>query len=186
MKKLVIKTTLITLACLIGALVITISALCLFAPATMAGFFDDVGNYSASVFFYEKQYEKTGDIEDLDKLILKVDMAGDTVRTEKYVKQLIEHKDFNKFLMADREYYYGCYALSLARNGKFDDAVKVGQDFVSENGYTALNPLRVLITDFVTDNMTEQKVKLALAITQTTNVSIEQNVYKVADLIKLS
>ena len=186
MKKLIIKTSLITLASIIGALVITVGALCLFAPATMAGFFDDVGNDSASVFFYEKQYEKTGDIQDLDKLLVKVYAQKDNKLCEKYAKAMIEHKDFSKLSAQDKEYYYGCYALSLAKNGKFDKAVSVGTQYVEAYGYTKYNPLSVLLSDYIKQDMLENKTKLKGAIEQTSNVSIEQQTFKSNDLNKLS
>ena len=185
MKRLVIKTTLITLASIIGALIIAVGALCLFAPKTMANFFEDVGNYSASVFFYEKNYEKTGSISDLDELLLKVYVESDYELTEKYSKEMIEHVQFESLSVANKEYYYGCYVIALANNGKFDQAINVGKDFVQDYGYTVFNPLRILITDYLQDDMTENKQSLRQAVLSTTNVSAEQEVYKTQDLIQL-
>ncbi len=187
MKRLIVKTTLITLACFMGALVITFSALCLFAPATIAGFFDDVGNYSASVFFYEKQCDKSGDIKDLEKLFVKVNDNKDYANTEKFAKKIIDHADFENYTIEDKEYYYGYLVLSLARNGKFDMAIENGETFVEKYGYTEFNPLRVLITDYIEDNMAEKKEQLKEAITGTTNVdSLTQLAFKTVDLIALS
>ncbi len=192
MKKLVIKTTLITLISTICALIITFGALCLFAPATVAGFFDGVGNYSASVFFYERQYEKSGDINDLDKLLVKVYGAKDYALSEKYSKMLIEHKHFDEFCqskpastVSNVEYYYGCYALSLAYNDNFSGAVTVGSEFVAEYGYTQYNPLRVLKTNYLTAQTTQEKTVLKDAISACANVSATQQTYKSADLIEL-
>lgn len=189
MKKLVIKTTLITLASIIGALIITVSALCLFAPATMAGFFDDVGNYSASVFFYEKQYEKSGDINDLDKLLLKVYAKGDTCKVEEYSKKIIHHEDFGGYSVDKKEYYYDCYVLSLAQNGKFDEAVGQGLGFINQYGYTPYNPLRMLLKEHLNDQMVEQKAKLKQAIESVTTfhtlTDYEQIIWQ-QDLLELN
>ena len=174
-----------TLASTIGALIVTIGALCLFVPSMMAKFFDDVGSYSASVFFYEKQYEKTGDIVDLDKLLLKVYVAGDYDKTEKYSKAIIEHSLFENLSVGTKEYYYGCYVVALANNAKFSDAIQVGQDFVEQNGYTEFNPLRILLSDYIKDDMVENKAQLKTAIISTTNVSLEQSAFKAIDLVKL-
>ena len=151
----------------------------------MAGFFDDVGNYSASVFFYEKQYEKSGDVNDLDKLLLKVYVAKDYEKTEKYSNAMISHSAFESFSLENKEYYYGCYAVALANNSKFSQAVQVGESFVEQYGYTQFNPLSILISDYIGDQMVENKEQLRTAIMNTTNVSIEQLVYKTTDLIKL-
>lgn len=187
LKRLVIKTSLITLASFIGALVITFSALCLFAPATLAGFFDDVGSYSASVFFYEKQCDISGDVKDLEKLFIKVNQKGDYVATERIAKKIIEHKDFESYSIEDKEYYYGYYVLSLAKNGKFTNAIESSSVFVERYSYTEFNPFRVLITDYVKEDMTEQKAQLKTAIESTTNVdSLFQIGYKLADLLVLN
>lgn len=154
MKKLVIKTTLITLASLIGAMAITFGAVALFAPGFTAGIFNGVGNYSATVFFYEKQYAKTQSVIDLMVLVDKVDYENDSVRAEKYLELLVNHKDFDKVsnvggsTVSEKEFYVSNYALVLAKNDKFADALSVSSEFVKENGYTNYNPYRILIYDY--------------------------------------
>ncbi len=116
MGKLVIKTAVITLVSLLVALAITFGAFATFAPRSLAVFFDGVGNYSASVFFYEKQYHKTENFDDLVDLVNEIDDANDKERAEKYLGALIEHDDFENFC-ADKkimgiplaEYYNGRY-----------------------------------------------------------------------------
>ena len=155
MKKLVIKTTCITLASLIVAFAIFFGAASLFAPGWVGGIFDGVGNYSASVFFYEKQYEKTGDIDDLNTLVLKIDIKNDSSRASKYFGKMVEHQDFEEFCnsqdggsdISAEEYYFGCYVLALAYNGKLDDAIDKAKDFVG-NTYTENNPFRLLVADY--------------------------------------
>ena len=155
MKKLVIKTTCITLASLIVAFALFVGAAILFAPGWVGGIFDGVGNYSASVFFYEKQYEKTGDIDDLNTLVLKIDIKNDSSRASKYFGKMVEHQDFKEFCnsqdggsdISAKEYYFGCYVLALAYNGKLDDAIDKAKDFVG-NTYTENNPFRLLVADY--------------------------------------
>ena len=156
MKKLVIKTTCITLASLIVAFALFVGAAILFAPGWVGGIFDGVGNYSASVFFYEKQYEKTGDIDDLNTLVLKIDIKNDSSRASKYFGKMVEHQDFVEFCSSQdggsdisaKEYYFGCYVLALAYNGKLDDAIDKAKDFVEKNTYTENNPFRLLVADY--------------------------------------
>ena len=75
MKKLVLKTALITA----GALVILFGIFCvvnlIFFPKSVANFFYSAGNYNASVKFYQKNYERTKAYEDLDLLCVKLDTA---------------------------------------------------------------------------------------------------------------
>ena len=116
MRKLVIKTAFITLASILVALAITFGAFVTFAPRSLADFFDGVGNYSASVFFYEKQYIKTESFEDLVELVNQIDDANDGERAEKYLGVLINHQDFEAFCLNKKvmgipltEYYNGRY-----------------------------------------------------------------------------
>ena len=193
MKKLVLKTTLITLASVLGAIVLTIGALCLFAPATCAQFFDGVGNYSASVFFYEKHYEKTGDVNVLDTLFSKAYGAEDFVRAEDYAKKIVEHDDFDLLCddqvsdntLSDKEYYYANYALLLAKNGKFDTAISVGEEFVAGNGYTKFNPLRALVDEYLLDAQKADALKTVITVIEN-GLSGAQETYANEDLNKLN
>ena len=173
MKKLVIKTICITLASLIGVFALAFGAVVLFAPKRLGGLFDGVGNYSATVFFYEKQYEKTNDINDLYVLVSKIDIEKDASNAEKYYFQLISHEDFdslcskidkdNRSIKA-KDYYYGNYCLALCENGKLDGALSFAKAYVDENGYTANNPFRVIVIEYSADAQSDevQKIKQAL------------------------
>lgn len=186
MKKLVIKTICITLASLIGAFVLAFGAVTLFAPKCLGELFDGVGNYSASVFFYEKQYEKTDDINDLYRLVSKIDIEKDATVAEKYYFEFISHKDFeslcanidndNRAVLA-KDYYYGTYCLALAKNGKLDKALSFAKTYVDENGYTINNPFRVIVMEYADDCNAEeiQKIKTAL------NLIVDDGEYLTAD-----
>ena len=117
MKKLVIKTALITVVSIIGAVIIAFGAFAMFAPKSVASFFDGVGGYSASVFFYERQYEKTGDFSDLVVLVDKIDDYTDPDTAKKYLKIFIEHQEFENYCAGKNatkylslaDYYLGRY-----------------------------------------------------------------------------
>jgi len=157
LKKLIIKTSLITLAVTLCALMITFGALALFAPKTVAGIFDGVGGYSASVFFYEKQYNKSGEIDDLAVLVDKIDEDKEPLKAEKYIETLISREDFatyceeqdkSKPAIKTKEYYYGNYVLVLIENGRFDKALEVCNEQAHGSGkYTKDNPYRVIISE---------------------------------------
>ena len=72
--KLIGKTIAITLASVIGALLIAFGAAALFAPRLVADMFDDMGAYSASIHFYERNFESTKTTDDLVLLIDKIDI----------------------------------------------------------------------------------------------------------------
>ena len=176
MKKLVIKTTLITLASLIGAMAIAFGATAICAPGFTAGVFDGVGDYSAAVFFYERQYAKTGDVDDLVVLVDKIDYDYDLIREQKYLNLLLAHVDFEDYCeqnasgFSAKEYYYGNYALVLAKNNSFSVALGVSTIYVNGSGYTKYNPFRVLATDYaaissaqlneILDKLTELSTKI--------------------------
>lgn len=122
MKKLVIKTVLITVAIVFALTALTFGAMSIFAPRSVAGFFDGVGGYSASVFFYEKEYVKTDDIDGLLFLIDKTCAKDDDERTVKYLEMLFDREDYNSFCeqkdkdlkqgqLKTDDYYKGLYAL---------------------------------------------------------------------------
>ncbi len=193
MSKLVLKTIAITLASVIGACLLTFGALSLFAPATVARFSDSMGNSSVAVFFYEKQYKKTNDIDDLSILVLKLQDQGETVKEESYLKEMISRSDFEEFCKSQnqnqtdldsREYYYGAYSITLCKNGKLDDAINFGKEYVEDFGYTSLNPLRLLIGEYKNDKIELAKVRSGI-MTVTVNLSGEQLTLALGDLVKL-
>ena len=158
MTKLVLKTVAITLVAVLGAGMILFGSLALFAPLSVANFFDGMGMQNVAVKYYEKQYGKSESVEDLAVLILKLDEESDSVKSEKYLKIMIEKDEYSSYCQAQDsinnggkvsqdEYYKGKYALSLVRNEKFDVAVSVAKDYVLENGYTDYNPFSVIIAE---------------------------------------
>jgi tetratricopeptide (TPR) repeat protein len=168
LKKLVLKTTIITLAAIIGAFMITFGVLIMATPKTVAGIFDDIGGYSASVFFYEKQYDKTGSIEDLAVLVDKLDMEEEPLKVEGYLETLLSREDFkeycekkdaNKPTLTTKEYYYGNYVIVLIQNGRFDKAVEVADKFVDEEKYTKNNPFRVILSE-LSENLTDENLNV--------------------------
>ncbi|MBQ8426449.1 MAG: hypothetical protein IJX16_01670 [Clostridia bacterium] len=158
MTKLVLKTVAITLVAVLGACLIAFGSLALFAPASVANFFDGLGFYKPAIHYYEKQYGKSESIEDLAVLILKLDDDKDSIKTEEYTKILIEHPDYATYCqMKDgvnqgstvtaNEFYISKYAVALVRNDKFITAIDTAKDFVDDYGYTAYNPFSVIISE---------------------------------------
>ncbi len=154
MKDLVVKTVLFTLAFILGIVVLVFGALAIFTPITLAEVFDGTGGYSASIHFYQKNYEKTGEIEDLALLALKINQDVDGDKAEKYLEKLVSDAEFVEFCktevggeLSNKQFYIGKYASVLVLNGKFDKALEVAESFVTDNDYTALNPYSVILIE---------------------------------------
>lgn len=156
MKKLVIKTVAITVAAIIVLMAAIYLTFALAFPKTLAKAWKDVGNYSIAAKYYEKQYDKSGDLDDLAKLCVYLDAKTDGVKAAKYLKLLTENENFNArcesedhkggFKYTAYEYYYGKYAVAEFYANKIDAAITVAKSAVSK-GYTENNAFRVLLLD---------------------------------------
>lgn len=169
MGKLIGKTVAITVVAFIGALAITFGVLALFCPGTLANFFGALGGYSASVYFKEKEYAKTGEVSDLAELVIMLDEDKDAGKTAKYCKMLIDENlsEFNVYcseegkkgfgsVSAAKEFFYDKYAVAEINTGDITAAIDVAANCVKICGYTASNPFRTFIYEKADElNVTE-------------------------------
>ncbi len=156
MKKLVIKTASITLAVIIGIIALTFGTLCLFAPKSVAKLFDGAGGYSASVFFYEKQYNKTKNQDDLYVLVLKLDEQEDALKTRQYLTEFLKIdgiKEYCKNLdtignkMTTYEYLSGKCACAIYLDTGIGDTIRFLEQSVKD-GYGDYNAYSIVISEF--------------------------------------
>ena len=156
MRKLVIKTASITLAVVIGLMVILFGALCIFSPSSVAKLFDGAGGYSASVFFYEKQYNKSQQLDDLYVLVLKLDENKDAQKTREYLTEFLSTdgvKDYCKNLdssngkMTTYEYLSGKCALAIYTDTGIGDTIRFLEQSVAD-GYGDYNAYSMVISSF--------------------------------------
>ena len=162
MKRLVIKTVFITVVAILTVCIAVMSAICVFKPKVIAKMFDDLGNYQASQYFYERQYNKTNDIDDLLVLIDNADEKQENGELAGYIGKLIGHKEFKAYCqnknngldegqMKTEDYYARWYTQLLFEDDNFDGAVEFAKSYVlidNDNvnmGYTKDNPFRVLV-----------------------------------------
>ena len=96
-QKLVTRTVIWTLVAVFGVLVLTFFVLFAFSPATLGNLFDNMGNYSAKIYFYERQYNKTSSIEDLYTLVINLDYDKDYNKTFNYANTLVGKEGFTDF-----------------------------------------------------------------------------------------
>ena len=156
MKNLVLKTVAITLAVIIAVAAALYFSVALFSPKTLAKIWDSAGNYSVAVKYYEKQYEKSGDISDLAILCAKLDAKNDSARAVKYFAQFTANSEFsafcerqdtgNEFKMTSYEYYYGTYTVAEYYENGLSFAIIVAKKAVSK-GYTKHNAFYVLLSE---------------------------------------
>lgn len=192
MKKLIIKTIVITLSSIISLVSAVFGALCVFTPTTIASVFEDMGFYKQSVFFYELKYEQSNKIEDLVVLVDKAYGNNDATELEEYLGKLIWHEDFfnycrskdeylTNFDMPTQDYFVGYYATVLINNGKFDSALDMSKSYVDKFTYTEFNPIRTIIKESFELLTAEQKIQLKEII-----LAYEQNDFINEDLIKFN
>ena len=171
MKKLVLKTAAITLACVVGLTAIIFGIFALFIPKPLANLFDKLGWYSWSMSYYEKQYQKSNDVEDLYTVCLKVDQENDSERAEKYLAIIVGMDNFRDFCrskdrkgdaLTTEEYLEAKYVNVVYRNKGIDEAMQKATrcvSYVGTNGYTEHNPYYMLVTDdslkWVDDNQSK-------------------------------
>lgn len=166
MKKTIIKTALITLLSLILVVVSAFGVSALFFPSALGDVFDKLGNYDASVRYYEKAYLKSDDTGDLYNLVAKLS-DSDGARVEKYCSELLRKSDFADFCkirdekepssVNTKQFVSGKYVVALYRNGKLSTAIDFGNDYCKDEGkYEAYNPLYFLVAE--SNNMNESDI----------------------------
>ena len=156
MGKYVVKTAVITVLCIIGALIVIFFALFLFSPKTLGNAFSATGNKSAAAFFYSRQYEKSGSCSDLAVLIDVYDQKTDAGKVYGYCAELTGKPDFDAFCeendagrragITTAEYYYAKCAISAYYEKGIDTCVSVCTESVDLSGYTAFNAFRYVIS----------------------------------------
>lgn len=197
MKNLVAKTIVITLSAIVCVMTITFGALCVFTPKTVARFFNDVGNYPASVFFYELQFEQSNSLDDLAILADNAYSNKDEQGHIKYLSKLVYSKSFVQYCnkkdadsssnMSYKEYYTGRLASAYLGSGNFNKALSLSKSFVGAFGYSQFNPMRKLVE--YKDGLTAQnrtQLKQALLSLDTASLNAEQLGFLNLDISKLA
>ncbi len=155
-KKLVIKTIVITVLTLVLMCLAVFGILTAFSPKTVGNFFDGVGSYSVAVSFYEREYLKTGDIYDLAFLLNKLDEEKSPDKTQKYSAKMVKNSKFSNYCEKEdlksnskiktSEYVYGKLVVATFLNEGVLKAIEYCEEAVSLNGYTDYNAFRILIS----------------------------------------
>ena len=155
MKKLILKTALITLGTILAVLCILYGIFALAFPLRMAKFFDGLGMTDASVSFYELQYENTGDIYDLGALCVKIDAQTDYTRAKKYLTLLTEEEGFSSYIkefdknnsgsITGEEYFNGKLAVAHQKAGGVHEFLPFAVRVV-DNEYSEFNVFYIALS----------------------------------------
>ena len=127
MKKLVIKTALISFASVVAALALAFGIASLAFPKAMSGLFENMGNYNLAASYAERQYDYSGSTEDLYRCARLYIRIGDRGNTIKYCGQLVEKQDFDDVCDENTQYIYCNYATALYLSGNAEKAIAVAE-----------------------------------------------------------
>lgn len=186
MKKLVLKTAGITLAVIIMIAGLIFGAFAIFSPKTLAKFFDGAGNYSLSVIFYEKQYNKTQDISDLYVLSVKLDDEKDAEKTQKYLAEFLSSEGVKDYCanfdnigsgIKTYDYLNGKYVCALYSVKGITDTIIYLENSVKTD-YNDFNGYSILLGEFSDTLTTEDLSKI---LTSLNGLSIDSE-YKTRDI----
>ena len=155
MKQLVTKAVFVTLGIILAICMLISTIFFIFFPLSLARLFENLGSYSASMYFYQKQYENTNSIEDLYVLCTKVDIYNDEQDATQYLSDMVTKKEYQTFCISKdvngygistEEMIEGKYIVAQYNANGLSSALELGSNLVS-NEYSENNPFRMLITD---------------------------------------
>lgn len=197
MKKLVLKTVAITLAGIVVLCGILYGIFALFSPKTLGSISEQLGNKSATIYYYGAQYGKTGSTYDLAKYISVLGSDADAKTLQKLSSELVERDDFTEYCknsgkilygseVNSAEYFYYCLANAEYKLGNVAKSIEASEEFISYYGYTEFNPERMIIANYLKDMTSEVKLAFnASLINITPNSSAEAS--RIAlDLLELN
>ncbi len=174
MKKLIIKTAIITVCVGLAFIGLLLGALSLFAPKTMVKFFDGIGFDNFAKQCSERAYEKSDDIVDLYDLILRLDVSKESQKTVDYVEEMFANQKFDEFCalmdvdgkITTKEYLSVKYVCALVELNESQKALDFSVQFVLDSGYTKYNPLRAMFNDLFINLDQDFKEKTAVAVVE--------------------
>ncbi len=128
MKKIVIKSVVITLILIIAFTCVFSLVICSFFPKIASNLSKNVGNYELSTTFSEKAYQKDSSTENLVDLVEKSIMAKNDNKIAKYAGVLLVDEDFRNNILPNKDSGYlshisSTYVSSLYNLEEYDLAI---------------------------------------------------------------
>ena len=154
MKKLIIKSSIITAVLILVVTTAFLFVLSLLKPNVIANMAFNLNNERTCVKYSEKQYLKTKDINDLALLTERCIWAGDDKSVVKYSTILLSHNDFESLNKGSNyeNYIASSCTESLYKIGNKLKSVEIA--FSYYDGITTPNAVRVLIYNSQNDKDT--------------------------------
>ncbi len=155
MKKLIIKTSIITLVIILTVGFALYGFLGLVYPSALASMAFRLSDKETCILYSEKQYEKSKDISDLAILTERTVWAKEYELTVKYSSLLLNHVDFEDYKINRpnfENYIACCYVEALYLIGNTEKSIDVA--FSYYKGISEQNTLRILILTAKDDSKT--------------------------------
>ena len=139
MNKLILKTALITLACVLALALLLFGVFSLFVPSVMVSLTDKLGMESACARYSAAVYEKSGAIDDLAVAVERNYGAGRYEAAAEYGTELLQRDDFDSYSAARdadslgltasyAQYAAGIVSVSQYYSGDTDAAIRTAFD----------------------------------------------------------
>ncbi len=151
MKKVLIKTAVLTFVAVILLTVLVFSALSIFSPGVMADFTENLGMDKLSLSFSVRKYENTEDLSDLHTVLFKANDLENYSLLVEYSETMTKDSDFLSFCerqnVGYKDYICTNYIFALLETNDtntFTEVSRLYDDLYGE--YTTTNPMRMLIS----------------------------------------
>ncbi len=108
MQKYVLKVSIISVLALFAVALLSYFFIAIFSPVTVANFYSNVANFKKASIYYESEYRKSGEIEDLCLLCDNALKSGDNELIAEHLQKLCEDETFYSYCQAKEdgvEYY---------------------------------------------------------------------------------
>ncbi len=147
--KVIYKTALKTILCLILLAAVAFGVMSLAFPAAMGGMCEATGNYSMAAGYYSQSYKYTGDIEDIARCSHNCIAAGNDGNIIVFCRKYVEDKQFEAYVKGipgEKQFIYGSLSCATYRQGEHSQAFELAKKamegvtgFPRANAYTALS-----------------------------------------------
>lgn len=181
MKKLIIKTCILTLIIILAVGFSVFGLISITSPKIIANSAFRLNAKTTCINYSVKQYEKTESVADLAVLVERTAWANDYELTAKYAPILLSNGDFSDYVLENKDagyekYIASLFVESLYKTGNKNKSIEVAFSYYS--GESGSNTVRIIIltakNDTETLNAILKKLKAIENKTEETNYLIEQ------------
>lgn len=171
MKKLVLKVSALTIVAILILLAIVYGCFSLFAPHLLGSLFERVGANNASLYFYEKEYNKNQNTTNLYRVLNKAIIFENNDKVIEYFEKFYNLENYEQNIETINEANYNAngsvlenvslsnadnrlktrYVKSLCVASRFDDAFEFAKNDLTNFDDTNINFVFSGLADFIND-----------------------------------